>query len=147
MQIDLFGLPINTPHVTFYLWSPWRSAAIEHKLFEAIRQLTSEEPESNFDAIRVHLRDPKAFRTALQTVARILKGWQEEADPGIERRSWRWLVESDSDADGYDHFGEAFSLWAFLRMTVERGGPADGEKGEDIDLEGFGFRIWGAGSA
>ena len=99
--------------------------------------------ESGRDEWRVHLNDPKTWRTAVQAVARVLKGWQEEADPGSERRTWRWLLEGDSDADGYDHTGEPLSLWGFLRIGLERGGPGDPDKGEDIDLQGFGLRIWG----
>ena len=43
---------------------------------------------------------------ALNAVSRVLKGWQEDADPAGEKRSWRWLLEADTDADGYDHGGE-----------------------------------------
>ena len=82
-------------------------------------------------------------RAALQAVARVLKGWQEEADPGSERRSWRWLLEGDTDADGYDHTSEPVSLWGFLRVSLERGGPGEPNKGEDVDLEGFGLQVWG----
>ena len=35
MRIEFFGLTFDTPCVTFYLWSPWRAAALEHRLFEA----------------------------------------------------------------------------------------------------------------
>ena len=73
-----------------------------------------------------------------------MKGWQEEADPGSERRTWWWLIEGDTDADGYDHTGEPTSLWGILRVSLERGGPGEPDKGEDIDLEGFSLRpIWG----
>src|SRR5436190_1080146 len=37
MRVDFYGLTFETPCVTFYLWSPWRSSALEHKLFEAVR--------------------------------------------------------------------------------------------------------------
>ncbi len=33
MRIDFYGLVFETPRVTFYLWSPWRAAALEHRLF------------------------------------------------------------------------------------------------------------------
>ena len=72
---------------------------------------------------------------------RVLMGWQEEADPGTEKRGWRWLVESDTDAGGYDHTGELFCLWAFLRLSLERGGLGEPEKGEDLDMEGFGLQV------
>ena len=143
MRIDFCGLVFETPHVTFHLWSPWRAAEIEHRIFQAVRALPRTQAEAGPDEWRVHLSDPKTWRAALQAVARVLKGWQEEADPGSERRIWRWLLEGDTDADGYDHTGEPLSLWGFLRISLERGGPGDPEKGEDIDLQGFGLRIWG----
>jgi hypothetical protein len=143
MRINFYGLGFEAPGVTFYLWSPWRAAALEHRLFEAILSLPRVEPDQGPDERRVHVTDPKTLRAALQALARVLKGWQEEAEPGGERRTWRWLIEGDSDADGYDHTGEPTSLWGFLQVSVDRGGPGEQEKGEDIDLEGFGMRIWG----
>jgi hypothetical protein len=144
MHIDFYGLAFDTAQVTFHLWSPWRAAAIEHRLFEAIRGLPGVKAHDAHDESRIRISDPKTWKSAMQTVARVLKGWQEEADPGSERRAWRWLVEADTDQDGYDHNGEPVSLWAFIRLSLDRGGPADGEKGEDLDLEGFSIRIWGA---
>jgi hypothetical protein len=143
MRIDFYGLTFETSAATFYLWSPWRASALEHRLFEVVQKLPRTQSEKSPDEVRVLINDPKTWRTAIQAVARVLKGWQEEADPGSERRTWRWLLEGDSDADGYDHAGEPTSLWGFLRVAVERGGPAEPDKGEDIDLEGFGLRIWG----
>ena len=143
MRVDFYGLVLDTPRVTVYLWSPWRAAALEHRLFEAIRALPRVQMEQGPDEVRLHIDDPKTCRMALQTAARVLKGWQEEADPGSERRSWRWLLEGDTDADGYDHTGEPVSLWGFLRLSLERGGLGEAEKGEDIDLEGFGLQVWG----
>ena len=37
MRVELFGLTMEAPSVTFYLWSPWRCAAIEHKLYESLK--------------------------------------------------------------------------------------------------------------
>ena len=54
-------------------------------------------------------------------------------------------LEGDTDDNGYDHAGERASLWAFLRLGLDRGNVEEGEKGEDIDMNGFGFRIWPAG--
>jgi hypothetical protein len=144
VRIDFYGLAFETPRVTFYLWSPWRAAAIEHRLFEEVSKVPRVEAETGPDERRLHITDPKSLRAAVGVVARVLKGWQEEADQGSERRSWRWLLEGDSDADGYDHTGEPACLWGFLRLGLERGGPSDGEKREDLDMEGFGMRIWGA---
>ncbi|MGH7173915.1 MAG: hypothetical protein ACRELF_18045 [Gemmataceae bacterium] len=145
MRVDFYGLVLETPRVTYYLWSPWRAAALEHRLFESIRALPRVLFEEGQDELRLHLNDPKTCRVAIQAVARVLKGWQEEADPGSERRSWRWLLEGDTDADGYDHTGEPVSLWGFLRVSLERGGPGEPNKGEDVDLEGFGCQVWGEG--
>lgn len=143
MHIDFYGLAFEAPRVTFYLWSPWRATALEHRLFEVVRQLPRTEFEKGNDELRVHVHDPKTFRAALQAAARVLKGWQEEADPGEERRSWWWMVEGDSNADGYDHTGEPFTLWVFLRISIDRSGPGELDKGEDLDLHGFSLRIWG----
>ena len=133
----------ETPYVTFHLWSPWRAAELEHRLFQAVRALPHTEAEDSADEWRIIVRDPKTCRAAVQAVARVIKGWQEEADAGSERRSWRWLLEGDTDADGYDHTGEPVSLWGYLRVSVERGGPSDLDKSEDIDLQGFSLRILG----
>jgi hypothetical protein len=141
MRFDFYGLAFETPRVTVYLWSPWRASALEHRLFDVIRQLPQVTAEESSEGLRLHLEHPRQCRAALQAVARVLKGWQEEADPGSERRSWRWLLEGDTDADSYDHEGQPASLWAFLRLGLDRGGPAEPDKGEDIDLEGFGMQI------
>jgi hypothetical protein len=141
MRVDFYGLAFETPGVTFCLMSPWRATALEHRLFEAVQQLPGVAVEQHPDERRAHVANSKSWRMALQALARVLKGWQEEADLGSERRSWRWLLEGDTDADGYDHTGEEVSLWAFLRVSIERGVPGEGDKGEDIDLEGFGLRI------
>ena len=142
MRIDFYGLVFETPRVTYYLWSPWRSSALEHRLFEAVVKLSGARPEQEADEWRLHVSDPKIFQGALQNVCRILKGWQEEADPGQERRAWRWLLEADTDDHGYDHGGEPAGMWAYIRLGLDRGGPGEGEKGEDVDLNGFGVRIW-----
>jgi hypothetical protein len=143
MRVDLYGLAFEAPRVTFYLWSPWRASALEHRLFEAVKAVPRTDLEQAADEWRLHVSDPKAWRAAVQAVARVLKGWQEEADPGSERRTWRWLVEGDADAHGYDHTGEPASLWCLVRVSLDRGGPGEPDKGEDIDLEGFGLRVWG----
>ena len=147
MRIDFYGVSFETPRVTFHLWSPWRASALEHRLFEAVRQIPGAEFDEGPDENRLQINDAKTFRSALQVTSRVLKGWQEEADPGRERRSWWWLVEGDSNADGYDHNGEPFTVWGFLRVGIDRSGPGEGDKGEDIDLDGFGLRIWGEAEA
>ena len=144
MRFEFYGLAFETPRVVFHLWSPWRATALEHRLFDALRLLPRAELEEAPDEHRLTVNDPKTCRVALQSISRVLKGWQEEADTGSERRSWRWLVEADTDADGYDHSGERASLWAFLRVSLERGGPGEPDKGEDVDLDGFGLEITGA---
>ena len=144
MRVDLYGLAFEAPRVTFHLGSPWRASALEHRLFEAVKNVPRVELEKGPDEWRLHLADPKAWRAAVQAVARVLKGWQEEADPGSERRTWRWLLEADTDANGYDHSGESLTLWGFLRVSLDRGSPGEPDKGEDVDLQGFGLRIWPA---
>ena len=104
MRVDLFGLTMDAPGVTFYLWSPWRCSALEHKLFDALKAVPNVTLEAAPDEIRLHITENKAWRAAVQNLSRVLKGWQEEATDGAkdERRSWRWLLEADVDATGYD---------------------------------------------
>jgi hypothetical protein len=145
MRIELYGMTFDGPGVTYYLWSPWRCSALEHRLFEGVKALPGVELEQAPDELRLHLTDAKVFKASVQLVERVLKGWQEEAsDSGTDRRSWRWMVEADSDSHGYDHTGEKACLWAFLRLSLDRGSATEGERGEDIDLNGFGFRVWRA---
>jgi hypothetical protein len=146
MRIDFCGLTLETPRVTVYLWSPWRATALEHRIIETVRAHTKQTGEQDADEWRLHLDDARAWRAAHQAILRVVKGWQEEAAGSAERRSWRWLFEGDCDAHGYDHVGEPSTLWAFLRVTVERGGMDDPEKAEDLDLEGVGLRFWGDGA-
>src|SRR5262245_60611634 len=133
MRIDFYGLSFETPRVTVHLWSPWRSTALEHRLFEAIVAGLKQPPEKLPDEVQAHITDPRTWKHALQAVSRVLKGWQEDAEPGNgERRSWRWMLEGNTDAHGYDHNAEVASLWAFLRLGLDRGEPGEPDKGEDI---------------
>ncbi|MCE9562968.1 MAG: hypothetical protein K8U57_13070 [Planctomycetes bacterium] len=145
MRVDLFGLSMDTPGTTFYLWSPWRCSALEHKLFESLRAIPNASLEAAADEIRIHITDAKGWKAAIQNLSRVLKGWQEEASDGgkEERRGWRWLLEADVDAAGYDMQGEKASFWAYLRLSLDRGGVGEAEKGEDLDLNGFGVQVWG----
>jgi hypothetical protein len=133
-----------TKGITFYLWSPWRCMAIEHRLFEAIRLLPGTEFTQTPDELSIEIKTDKVWKLAREAVERTLKGWQEEAtDSGTDRRSWYWLIESDTDANGYDHNGEAAHIWCFVRLMIESGSDINGEGGkvDMIDLEGFGFRV------
>jgi len=145
MKVDLFGLAMDTPGVTFFLWSPWRCALLEHKLFDSLKSVPNTNLEAVGDELRLQLTDPKGWKVAVQNMSRVLKGWQEEASDGgkEERRAWRWLIEADVDASGYDMAGERASFWAYVRLSLDRGGPGEHDKGEDIDLSGFGIQIWG----
>ncbi|HYV39400.1 MAG TPA: hypothetical protein VE988_27170 [Gemmataceae bacterium] len=143
MRVDFYGLTFDTPKVTVHLWSPWRSTALEHRLFEVIGAGLKQPAEKFPDGLQAHITDPKTWRTTLQAVSRVLKGWQEDAEPGNgERRSWRWMIEGNTDANGYDHTGEQACVWAFVRLGLDRGEPGEPDKGEDIDLDGFGVQIW-----
>ena len=146
MRVELFGLAMDTPGVTFYLWSPWRCSAIEHRLFDALRPIPGIKLESEPDELRLHLTEPKGWKQAVTNLSRVLKGWQEEAADAAkdEKRSWRWLIEADVDANGYDMQGEKSSFWGYLRLGLDRGGPGEQEKGEDVDLNGFGLCVWGS---
>ncbi len=146
MQVDFYGLQFLVPRVTCYLWSPWRASALEHRLFDMIRQLPGVKTEQDFDELRAHIQDAKLWKQAHTGIVRVLKGWQEEAsDGGRERRHWRWLMEGDTDEHGYDHAGEPAGLWLFLQFALDRSNLEDGEKAETIDLNGFGVRIWPQG--
>ena len=39
---------------------------------------------------------------SVQNLSRVLKGWQEDGDPGTEKRAWRWMLEGDTDAHHRD---------------------------------------------
>ena len=148
MKIDLYGMTFDGPAVTFYLWSPWRCSALEHRLFEAVKALPHVQFETAPDELRLHIAEPKAYKASLQMTERVLKGWQEEAsDAGTDRRAWRWMIEGDTDAHGYDHTGEKANVWAFLRLSLERAASEDGDRTEEIDLNGFGFRVLRADEA
>jgi hypothetical protein len=143
MRIDIYGLAFETPKVTVHLWSPWRATALEHRLFEMIAGVLKQTPEEFPDGLQAHIEDAKTWRQAIQAVSRVLKGWQEDAEPGNgERRSWRWMIEGNTDANGYDHTGELASMWGFVRLALDHGEPGEPDKVEDIDLDGFGVQIW-----
>ncbi len=142
MRVDLYGLAFEAPRVSFHLWSPWRASQLEHRLFEAVKKVPRAELEKAADEWRLTVSDVKTCQAAIQAVTRVLKGWQEEADPGSERRGWRWLVEGDTDANGYDHTGDAASVWLLVRVSLDRGAAGEPEKGEDVDLEDFSVRLW-----
>jgi hypothetical protein len=141
MQVDLYGILIETPTVTLYLWSPWRAAALEHKIFDAVAGLSGVTIERDADEVRLQITDAKTWKQALNGMCRVLKGWQEEAEQGRERRAFRWLLEGDVDDHGYDHAGEPAGLWAFLQLGLERGNFEDPENAEVVDLSAIGVRI------
>lgn len=146
MRVDLFGLAFETPSVVVHLWSPWRCSALEHRLFDAVKSISGTTLETMPDELRLHLTSPSTWKQAILNISRVLKGWQEEAsESGTERRHWRWLLESDVDSNGYDMHGEKAAFWAYIRLALDRSGPGDNEKVEDIDLNGFGLCIHGLG--
>jgi hypothetical protein len=144
MRVELYGLTMDSPGASFYLWSPWRSAVLEHKLFDAVAATPHATLEKLPDEVRLDVTDAKSWKTALTAVERVLKGWQEEGvEAGNEKRSWRWLLEGDVDANGFDHKGEHSAFWLFLRLAIDHGGPGEADKGEDVDLNNFGVCVWG----
>ena len=64
MRVDLFGLTVETPGVTFYLWSPWRCSALEHRLFDAVKGVAGAEFEPAPDELRVHVTEPKGWKVS-----------------------------------------------------------------------------------
>ena len=146
MQIDFYGLRFEASRVTCYLWAPWRASALEHRLFNEVKQLPGVHLESSLEELRVQIADAKTFKQGLGHISRILKGWQEEATgAGKERRVYRWLFEGDTDEHGYDHTNEVACLWIYLRVGLEQGDFDEAEPGEWIDLSGFGLRLWPVG--
>ena len=140
MQIDFYGLHFEASRVTCYLWTPWRAAAIEHRLFNEVKQLPGVHLESTPEEMRVQIADLKTWKLALNNMSRLLKGWQEEATgEAKERRVYRWLFEGDTDEHGYDHSNEVASLWVYLRVGLDRGDLDVDEPSEWIDLDGFGL--------
>jgi len=146
MRFELNRLVFETPRLIIHLWSPWRCTQLEHQLFHAVTQVKGVQAIEAADEQQLILRDERTTQQALLAILRTLKGWQEEAsEAGGERRVWRWLIEGDMDEAGYDHNGEPASLWCFLRVGLERGGLGEPEKGEEVDLDGFGLEITGNG--
>ena len=39
MRVDLYGLAFEAPRVSFHLWSPWRASQLEHRLFDAVKNV------------------------------------------------------------------------------------------------------------
>ena len=82
MRIDFYGVAFETPSVTIHLWSPWRAAELEHRLFQAVRDLPRVQAEKASDEWRLELRDPKSWkgpasrRTRAQRLAGGSGPWQ-----------------------------------------------------------------------
>lgn len=90
------------------------------------------------------MTEQKAWKQALQSLSRVLKGWQEEAaDAGTDRRSWRWLLGGRLDPSGYDLNGEKASILE-VRPARPGSGRPRGAEGRNIDLNGFGVCVWGS---
>ncbi len=144
MRVDLYGLTIEAKGVTIYLRSLWRSTVLEQRLFDAVRHVPGAVAERHGDEQRIVLHDPRSWQAALHHMARVLKGWQEEASDSDreERRRWRWMLEADVDASGHDMHGEPACFWAYLRLSIDRGGVTEQEQTEDIDLYGLEICIW-----
>jgi hypothetical protein len=146
MQINFYGFQFEASRVTCYLWSPWRASALEHRLFNEVKQIAGVHVESTPDELRVQIADVKAWQQGLVNMSRLLKGWQEEATGAAkERRLYRWLFEADTDEHGYDHANEVACLWVYLRAGIDTGEFEADEPSEWIDLHSFGVRFWPPG--
>ena len=146
MQIDFYGFRFEASRITCTLWTPWRASALEHRLFNEVKQLPGVHLESSADELRVQIDDIKIWKQALVSMSRLLKGWQEEAAGTTkEQRIYRWLFEGDTDEHGYDHANDIACLWVYLRVGVDRGEVDAEEPSEWVDLSGFGLRFWPVG--
>ena len=79
MQIDFYGLRFEASRITCYLWSPWRASALEHRLFNEVKQLPGLHLESQPEEMRLQIPDVKTWSQAMKNMSRLLKGWQEES--------------------------------------------------------------------
>ena len=145
MQIDFYGLHFEASRITCYLWSPWRASALEHRLFNEVKQLPGVHLESQPEEMKVQVADVKTWNLAMTNMSRLLKGWQEESAGGKERRVYRWLFEGDTDEHGYDHSNEVACLWIYLRVGLDRGDLDAEDPSEWLDMNGIGFRLWPMG--
>ena len=145
MQIDFYGFKFETSRITCTLWTPWRASALEHRLFNEVKQLPGVHLESTPEELNVQITDVKIWKQALASMSRLLKAWQEEATGGKESRIYRWLFEGDTDEHGYDHANEVACLWVYLRVGLDRGDLDAEDPSEWIDLSGFGLRFWPVG--
>jgi len=143
MRTQIFGLTFETPKVHLHLRDPWRSTALEHRIFDNLRKAAKLRVDEDADGQHVLIDDVKNWKPALQAVIRTLKAWQEEASPvNAEERLWCFVVEGNVTSSGYDIHGQPASIQVFVRLGLVRGGgPADPDKGEEIDLDGFSIQI------
>src|SRR5213592_1202209 len=70
MRVELFGLTMEAPGATFYLWSPWRCSFLEHKLFESLKSVPNATAEPGPDELRIHVADAKGWKLAVQNLSR-----------------------------------------------------------------------------
>ena len=143
---EFYGLAFETPRVIFHLWSPWRATALEHRLFEAVRLLPRTELEEAPDERRLLIPTPRPA------------GWRSGPLPRAQGLAGggrpRQRTPRLALAAGGRHRRRrlrpqrrAGQLWGFLRLGLDRGGLGEPEKGEDIDLDGFGLEITAEGAA
>jgi hypothetical protein len=146
MQIEIYAFRFDAARITCTLSNPWRASALEHRLFNEVKQIPGVHLETTVEELRVQINDVKIWKQALANMTRMLKGWQEEAT-GLakERRTYRWLFEGDTDEHGYDHANEVACLWLYLRVGLDRGEVDDEMAIEWIDLNCFGLRFWPVG--
>ena len=74
MQIDFYGLQFEAARVTCYLWAPWRASALEHRLFNEVKQLPTVHLEQQHEEMRVQITDAKLWKQAMHNMSRMLKG-------------------------------------------------------------------------
>ncbi len=148
MQISLYSIKFIAQDITIYLWSPWRATALEHRLFDVCRNLPACKVEEEPDEWRIQLKDQASWQKIVQIIARVLDGWKEEANEiGREHRSWYWVIEAETDRNGYDSEGEPSSVWAYIQLGIEEGNPGEEKSSETLTLDGLSFRFWNESQA
>lgn len=141
MEITFYQFCITTQKIAIHLYSCWRASQLEHKLFDSARTIVGKEPDRKDDSLVLTITAESTWNQLFQNWVRILKGWEEDAVPGDERRRWRWVIEGDTDHYGYNHNGDNFALWVFLRTSIEHGEANAAESIDEFDLDALGIQL------
>jgi hypothetical protein len=142
MRIDLYGLTFDAAATYFFVGPAWECPYGAVKLFDAVAAVPQVRLEQLDDGgRRAHVPNPKVWKAARAAAERVLKGWQEEAEPGGPRRLWHWVLEAETDAAGNDGDGDPAYWLGYVRLREDESGVGEDEHGEERDLHRFGVYI------